>query len=122
MKTTLLVASILDKASMNMARSMIRTIEAWEPCSILENPTMDGLSIWKSQNSYLWIQERPLLQLDHVNKLFEEKFSDLIGTIQIDNVVFLSKHKAASGIAALTVHPIGIPSQTDNYCYWRNPG
>lgn len=46
-------------------------------------------------------------------------FSSSLLLPHIDDVLFLSKHSAASGISSLTVHPIGIPWTTDTI---RNGG
>jgi D-tyrosyl-tRNA(Tyr) deacylase len=63
---------------------------------------------------WLWIQDKPLLHMNNVDKLFNEQFltSELEADrdsrgVNFDEVLFLSKHCAASGKASLTVHPIG---------------
>jgi D-aminoacyl-tRNA deacylase len=75
--------------------------------------------LWCFDDSLLWIQNEPLLKLDHVDKICRERF-DLEHCF--DEVIFLSKHRAASGTASLTVHPIGIPWQDNNELSGGIPG
>eukprot|EP01038_Epipyxis_sp_PR26KG_P004637 gene4637-6518_t len=77
-----------------------------------------------SNSVLLWIIDEPLLHFNHPDAIFQSKFltnSNYSSTISHKNspiniceVIFLSKHAAASGITSLTVHPIGIPWLTDN--------
>lgn len=111
--TTLLVATTVDPASLNIATSLIHRQHLWKELS-------EG-KVWYSSNSetnnvFLWLQDKPLLHMNYVDKLFKEA-----ACIQphVSDVIFLSKHAAASGIPSLTVHPIGIPWTTDTI---RNGG
>jgi D-aminoacyl-tRNA deacylase len=106
---TLLVATTLDPASLNIATSLINRNYVWRE--------LQAGKIWFSQNSvtssnvFLWLQDKPLLHLNYVDQMFKQE-AQLLHQ-QVDDVVFLSKHAAASGIPSLTVHPIGIPWTTD---------
>ena len=136
---SLLVASTVDPASLNIARSLLSRTNIWKE--------VDKGKIWitsssiKSRNQnennsvFLWLQQKPLLHLNYADECFKNellssasynsvfgdenesitpKVSEYINKLlQLDDVVFLSKHSAASGIASLTVHPIGIPWSTD---------
>lgn len=105
--STLLISSSLDLASINIFSSLL-TRPYWnqiEHSNVYIANKKDGGKL------YLWMQDEPLLALDYADSLFNthmnynEDFSD---------IVFLSKHIAASGKPSLTVHPIGIPWQTEN--------
>lgn len=92
---TLLVCYEKDLPSANMKEQLLRKCE-WEDCGT------DG------ENSYLrcddmcimTIPEKHLLS-DHVDQKAKAH------GISVDNVVFMSRHSAASGMPTLTVHPIG---------------
>jgi hypothetical protein len=62
----------------------------------------------------MWVQDRPLLELNMADELFHHELTCLGKAVNpINDVVFVSKHAAASGTASLTVHPIGISWETD---------
>lgn len=112
---TLLVATTVDPASLNIATSLINRQNLWKELSLGK--------VWVSNysdmnnNVFLWLQDRPLLHMNYVDKLFKEEVC--FPEERLDDVIFLSKHAAASGIPSLTVHPIGIPWTTDTI---RNGG
>lgn len=107
---TLLVASKLDPASMNIANSLINKKYFIKECEDLLDIGLYAAS--NNKQTKLWIQEEPLLRLDYVDVRCEEKFQ--LPSNYFEEIIFLSKHFSAVGKTALTVHPIGIPWQTEN--------
>lgn len=91
----LLVASVPDPASVNLRDRLLEAADWSEeeclgrPCHRLRDMLMVSI-------------DQLHLHLDHV----DQAISDALG-VDIDEVVFLSKHRAASGKPTLTVHPIG---------------
>lgn len=106
--STLLVGTTLDPASVNIANSLISRHLIWTEFSRHNN-------IWSAKGNhnhvYLWLQDSPLLHLNYADRLFADVAK--LPSTQLNDVIFLSKHSASSGIASLTVHPIGIPWTTD---------
>jgi len=110
-RNTLLVASKTDPAGVNLFTSLLdagrannlwREVEAGVPLLVANKKNGRGKCV-------LWLHEEPLLGLNYVNVVAQERCKMEAG---FDDMIFLSKHKAASGTASLTVHPIGIPSQS----------
>jgi D-aminoacyl-tRNA deacylase len=92
----LLLASLPDAASVNIMKRLQEAVDWEEAGEFLSKPVLrNGNSVMTSMN---------LLHLsaDDVDKDFTSSTG-----IEIEEIVFLSKHKAASGIRTLTVHPIG---------------
>jgi D-aminoacyl-tRNA deacylase len=120
---SLLVATRLDPASLNIYQSLIR-YPIWKDLS--ENSDDAENSIFLSRNRcgdsvYLWLQSSPLLALDFPDLKFRD-LSESHTSFNIDDILFLSKHKAASGRKSLTVHPIGIPWLSDPSTYGGRAG
>ena len=126
----LLVATTVDTASINIAQALKESCCSWKTWSSSEESSILSVSAQDDQIRssaetetsavWLWIQNKPLLHMNNVDKLFNEEFltsvleadrSDL--GVSFDEVLFLSKHCAASGKASLTVHPIG---ELAEYC------
>lgn len=106
-KSILLCATTRDVASTNIAHNLIQRSAYFKEITA---------GVWRAQGAacssvYLWLQQESLLQLDHCDRLFREHAGI---DKPIDEVLFLSKHAAASGKPSLTVHPIGIAYQTEN--------
>eukprot|EP00605_Chrysophyceae_sp_TOSAG23-4_P002037 GSChrysophyteH1.ASY1.ANO1.2256.1 assembled CDS len=122
-KGCLLVASKLDVASMNLVNALTSRQENWAQLS--ESSTS---SVWRgSHNSdvVLWLQNESLLSLDEAHDLVLSREDSVRALgVQFSEVIFLSRHSATSGIAALTVHPIGIPwlSETEKGRYGGQAG
>jgi len=117
------VATTTDPASLNIATSLISRQHLWK-----EQSNTDKVWVSKQRNNdvsninsnvFLWLQDQPLLHMNYVDKLFKEETKLFLQEQRVDDVIFLSKHSAASGIPSLTVHPIGIPWTTDTV---RNGG
>jgi D-tyrosyl-tRNA(Tyr) deacylase len=120
----LLVATTVDEASNNIAQALKASCCNWKTWSSSKDSSILSVSAlnYKVCTSvadetsvvWLWIQDKPLLHMNNVDKLFNEQFltSELEADrdsrgVSFDEVLFLSKHCAASGKASLTVHPIG---------------
>ena len=111
MGKTLLVGTTIDEASKNIVSSLLAT-DLW---SRMTGGSSEGIYIAKNKpNIYLWMQDESLLRLDNVHRTF----SDTTGLdhSSFSEVIFLSKHAAASGIPSLTVHPIGVPWLKQSDC------
>jgi D-aminoacyl-tRNA deacylase len=129
---TLLVATTVDAASQNIASSLKACADIWTPLksdpSVFHAKSRNAVE-GIEQNFWLWTQDEPLLRLNNVDELAKQRlFASLAisdaerESFRIDEVLFLSKHAAASGRASLTVHPIGIPWLTDAADYGGIPG
>ena len=124
---TLLVATRRDEASLNIYNHL-RLLPVWEKIPTIppssttseesgeDEVVMFSKTITGSQ-VFLWLQNNPLLGLDFVNVVFDDRMKSFstrnVDYLSIDDVFFLSKHSAASGTRSLTVHPIGIPWLTE---------
>ena len=131
----LLISTRRDEASVNIAKSLLDH-KIWETIPGLNSPPVEQLIptvIYESGVSagndndvilasstrrgdlvYLWLQDSPLLCLNEADRLFSQKlisYSPILAENppMIDEIIFLSKHSAKSGVRSLTVHPIGIP-------------
>lgn len=91
----LIVSSKEDEASQNILDQLLnldwKKIDEWK-----ENP------VYKRGNDYIVTVNRHHIYVDDIDKEME----DLLD-IDIDHVVFISKHSSEAGIHSLTVHPIG---------------
>ena len=93
----LLVVSSSDVASVKLGESLLK-MTSWN-----ELANSHELEVYTSGSNYLWWKKESALFEDHI----DEKFSSAIGIVP-DEVLFLSRHSAASGKPCLTVHPIGV--------------
>ena len=111
---TLLVSTTADAASVNICSNLLdRYAECWQ---LLESVNKEN-KIYRcdadnDHTVFLWRQNEELLYLNYCDELFEKDLN--LGDIHISQVLFLSKHTAASGKASLTVHPIGIPQSIES--------
>ncbi|MFP4170006.1 MAG: D-aminoacyl-tRNA deacylase [Methanomassiliicoccales archaeon] len=98
----LMICSTEDVASVNIRDRLLERGE-WE-----EAGTFEGSHAWKrGEDLLVTIQETHIFS-DHVDR----RVRDSLGA-DPDTVIFLSRHKAASGIHTLTVHPIGNHTSAD---------
>jgi len=127
---TLLVASSADPAGVNMYTNLISKDNIWIKENGYDNIWYSKKKALKYNNNnnnnnnnnseeeedmnificYLWMQDERLLNLNEVDEHFL-KYSNI--NCKFDDIIFLSMHRAASGKPSLTVHPIGVPWQTD---------
>ncbi|MDD4185515.1 MAG: D-aminoacyl-tRNA deacylase [Candidatus Methanomethylophilaceae archaeon] len=91
---TLLVCSEPDAPSVNMKAALLRK-EEWESAG------SDG------DASYLISERFAIMTIPELHIYAEGADSVARRTVDFDNMVFLSRHKASSGIPTLPVHPIG---------------
>ena len=94
---TLLVVSSNDIASVRLGESLLKTV-SWDK---LDN--RNQLEVYCSGTHYLWWKKGTAIFDNHVDLRFFEATG-----ITPDEVLFLSRHSAASGKPCLTVHPIGV--------------
>jgi D-tyrosyl-tRNA(Tyr) deacylase len=122
---TLFVATTTDTASMNIASALRDSSSTWnsnlsnEKSSIFwtksDAPSSELSSSGESESRivWLWIQDQQLLHMNSPDRLLNQELSCApspersLDDVKFDEVIFLSKHCAASGKASLTVHPIG---------------
>ncbi|XP_031371534.1 D-aminoacyl-tRNA deacylase-like isoform X1 [Punica granatum] len=95
---TLLVATTADPASIGPASSLL-AMPGWHP-----GPTIQDIPSFANRDVRLLKLETRLVKEDHLDKRWEE-----VAEEPVDEVIFLSKHVAASTRPALTIHPIGTP-------------
>jgi D-aminoacyl-tRNA deacylase len=103
---TLLVATTKDVASLNIANAVSSKTGMWQQIS-------DGLYKSARLNSVLWVQNESLLGLDNPHRIVPLSETEKSA---LEEVLFLSRHSAASGVASLTVHPIGVAWLNDEEC------
>ena len=92
----LIVTSSEDTASMNI-RERLK-----ERCEWSEGGDFSGHKVLTAGDYTMVRVDRIHLSEDHI----DSRVADAIGT-EVDVTIFASRHKAASGIPTLTVHPIG---------------
>ena len=101
----LIIASEKDTASINL-RDRLLEMSSW-----VENGSFDNNEMWTISEDYgdfcrkgtqlITIQDLHIYA-EGIDNKWQKKNNK-----KIDNIVFLSRHKAASGRPSLTVHPIG---------------
>ena len=101
----LIISSEADTASINLRERLLEMSE-WKEYGIFDNRT-----IWHLTKDYgkfckkgtkLITIEKLHIYAEEIDKEWTERTK-----LKVDNIVFLSRHKAASGRPSLTVHPIG---------------
>lgn len=101
----LIISSEADTASINLRDRLLENAE-WK-----EDGEFKGHIIWRLAKDYgsFCLEGTRLITINklhiHAEKIDSEWFEET--SIKIENIVFLSRHKAASGRPSLTVHPIG---------------
>jgi D-aminoacyl-tRNA deacylase len=108
-RKTLLVATTKDIASLNIANA-VSSMPMWQKVG------GGSETVWKSDEgrAVLWLQNESLLRLDNPQNLVPALSSE--EKDGIEEVIFLSRHSAASGVASLTVHPIGVAWLKSDEC------
>jgi len=101
----LIIASNADSASINL-RDRLLEMSSWTKCG-----KYDGNDMWEiTENCGEYCKKGTrLISINniHINaEKIDEDFEKRNNT-KINNIIFLSRHKAASGKPSLTVHPIG---------------
>ena len=101
----LIISSEADTASINLRDRLLEMAE-WNEIGSFDNRTMWTLTknyggFCKKGTCLITIKELHIYA-EKIDKIWETQFDK-----KIDNIIFLSRHKAASGRPSLTVHPIG---------------
>ncbi|XP_050224575.1 D-aminoacyl-tRNA deacylase-like isoform X1 [Mercurialis annua] len=100
---TLVVATAVDPASIGPASALL-AMPGWHP-----GPTwQEDAQSFVNKNVRLIKLETKLVKEDDLDKRWEEATGE-----SVDEIIFLSKHVAASNRPALTIHPIGTPHVTE---------
>jgi D-aminoacyl-tRNA deacylase len=99
---TLLIVSEPDIASTIQGDALLKR-GGW-----IEIEDVEGGRVWKHEikGVYLWWFGKRLLMEDDLDARFTKKSG-----VNIDEVIFLSRHFAASGRPSLTLHVIGVPGE-----------
>ena len=97
---SLLVVSESDIGSTVQGRALLAR-GGWD-----EDTAVDGGRVWRHRSNRvdLWWRNQPHLYSDYLDKQYEMETSR-----SLSEVLFLSRHVAASGRPSLTLHAIGIP-------------
>ena len=101
----LIIASKADSASINL-RDRLLEMSPWEKCG-----TFDGNDMWKITKTHgpFCVKGTHLISINKIH-IHAEKIDEVFereSSLKLRNIIFLSRHKAASGKPSLTVHPIG---------------
>ena len=87
-----------DVASYNQAKVLMDEYE-WISLGYIE-----GKQAYKLKNTRMWLFEKGILFEDMIDKRWEKVTGEIV-----TEVIFPSRHSAASGKPSLTLHPIGVP-------------
>ena len=107
----LIIASKADSASINL-RDRLLEMSPWKKCGIF-----DGNSMWEITETKgpFCIKGTHLISINDIH-IHAEKIDEVFekeSKCKVENIIFLSRHKAASGKPSLTVHPIGNWGEAD---------
>ena len=98
----LVVVNCADVASINQGEAL-KQLTAWSFVDLVE-----GHEAWSKQHVRMWYLPDGLLFEDHLDRRWREATGE-----HVREVIFPSRHAAASGQASLTLHPIGVPHLSD---------
>ena len=93
----LVVVSIPDIASLNQGKALLAK-GGWQ-----SGPLVEGDATWSQSDVRIWWFHDRLLNQDNLDSRWQEYTGE-----QVTEVIFPSRHVAASGQPSLTVHPIGV--------------
>ena len=101
----LIIASEADTASINL-KSRLLEMAKW-----LVDGNFNGRKIWRLTENYaaFCLKNTRLITIEklHIHaERIDQEWEEKTGMV-VENIGFLSRHKAASGRPSLTVHPIG---------------
>ena len=101
----LIIASNSDSASINL-RERLLEMSSWKKCGTHDNNDMWELTETSGdfclKGTHLISINQIHIHAEQIDEIFEKEHN-----VKIDNIIFLSRHKAASRKPSLTVHPIG---------------
>ncbi|XP_052179826.1 D-aminoacyl-tRNA deacylase-like isoform X1 [Diospyros lotus] len=95
---TLVVATTVDPASIGPASTLL-AMPGWHP-----GPPVQDMSSFVNRGVRLLKHDNSIVREDHLDRRWEAATGEVV-----DEVIFMSKHTAASNRPALTIHPIGVP-------------
>ena len=97
-QVSILAVNSGDIASYNQAKYLLAKFN-WEELGAVE-----GKSAYRYNGVRMWMFEKGILFEDDIDKRWHEQTGELVS-----EVIFPSRHAAASGKPSLTLHPIGVP-------------
>ncbi|KAJ9568337.1 hypothetical protein OSB04_004303 [Centaurea solstitialis] len=95
---TLVVTTTIDPASIGPASALL-AMPGWHP-----GPFLQDMASFVNKGVRLLKHDNSIVREDHLDKRWEAETGEVV-----DEVIFLSRHTAASNRPALTIHPIGVP-------------
>ena len=107
----LIIASEADSASINLRNRLL------EMAPLKKCGQFDGNDVWEiteskgafcKKGTQLISINQIHIHAENIDEKFEKKRN-----VKVNNIIFLSRHKAASGKPSLTVHPIGNWGEAD---------
>jgi D-tyrosyl-tRNA(Tyr) deacylase len=120
----LLLATSSDPASFNIYQHLLNKFQ-WQEISksfstrklYCIQPMSPNPNIFADSNPivpplYMWLVHEPTVYMNYPEKAFREEFINYscnMPSPEVNEILFLSRHAAASGTVSLTVHPVGIP-------------
>ncbi len=96
-QVVLVVVSIPDIASLNQGKSLLDK-GGWISC-----PPVEDQKTWSQGDVRMWWLNSRLLEQDNLDQRWFQQTGE-----NVSEVIFPSRHVAASGQPSLTVHPIGV--------------
>ncbi|XP_024372972.1 D-aminoacyl-tRNA deacylase isoform X2 [Physcomitrium patens] len=96
---SLLVASKADPASVGPASALLSLCSSWS-----RGPEVDYNPTYKTGNVRMIQLQEHMVHEDFLEQRWESQTGE-----KVSEIIFMSKHGAASNRPALTVHPIGVP-------------
>jgi len=97
-QVSILAVNSGDIASYNQAKYLLAKFN-WEELGAVE-----GKSAYRYNDVRMWMFEGGILFEDDIDKRWHKQTGELVS-----EVIFPSRHAAASGKPSLTLHPIGVP-------------
>ncbi|KAL6190193.1 hypothetical protein ACLB2K_036591 [Fragaria x ananassa] len=94
----LIVATTTDPASINPANALLSK-PGWAP-----TPSLQDMTAFANGAVRVLLHNSSIIEEDDLDARWREATGE-----HVDELIFLSKHKAVSSRPALTVHPIGVP-------------
>ncbi|KAJ7521904.1 hypothetical protein O6H91_19G073800 [Diphasiastrum complanatum] len=104
MMVSLLVATTADKASIGPALALLARSTSWLP-----GPSLQNFQSFASGSVRLLQIDGSIVGEDHLDRRWQAETGECV-----KEIIFFSKHTAASNKPALTVHPIGLPHLKSN--------
>tara|TARA_B100000767_G_C19752761_1_gene531518 strand:- start:705 stop:1712 length:1008 start_codon:yes stop_codon:yes gene_type:complete len=93
----LIAVSATDIASTNQSDALME-MASWSPCDSVE-----GQPTFKRLHARIWILPGSVLREDFLARRWMQATGEIV-----DEIIFPSRHSAASGRPSLTLHPIGV--------------